>query len=336
MKTKPYYDNVLTEEFFRTNYLEKRLSFPKLKDLLDEQGYNIAIGTIHKYCKKLGFQTRDHSEARREWEDDPLNYNVSYLSESILEATDGYLLGDGCISPYKGSTIQTARLTCGLEHEEFCRYLMSFFPSYKPNVEKYKDKAMKQGFKWCGQSKFHPDLYNQYQRWYKYRDGKFIKAVPTDVRITPLSVNMWYLGDGSLVVPKDNSTVMLRLSTDGFTIDEVEYLVIKLKEVGIESHRNNDNRIQVKAKGIPAFFDFIGKESPVDCYSYKYNLPEWRFESKRMKQVAEELDVDYNRLALMVKTGRLDCYRLKPTGRPRFLPKHIKRAEELIKNGELY
>lgn len=336
MKTKPYYDNVLTEEFFRTNYLEKRLSFPKLKDLLDKQGYNIAIGTIHKYCKKLGFQTRDHSEARREWDEDPMNYNVSYLSESILEATDGFLLGDGGIKPHKGSTIQTARLSCGLEYEEFCQYMMSFFSSYKPSVFKQKCNSMNQGFYWCGQSKFHPDIYQQYQRWYKYRDGKFIKAVPTDVRITPLSVTLWYLGDGSVVHPKDNSTVMLRLSTDGFTIDEVEYLVLKLKEVGIECHRNKENRVQVKAKGIPAFFNFIGKESPCSCYSYKYDLPEWRFESKRMREVAEQLDVDYQRLAYFVKIGKIQTYRLSEKGRPRFLPKHIKRVEELKKTGELY
>ena len=259
MKTKPYYDDVLTEEFFRTNYLEKRLSFPKLKELLVEQGHKIAIGTIHKYCLKLGFQTRDHSEARREWEEDPLNYNVSYLSELILEKIDGFLLGDGSLRIENGPTIQTGRLACGLEYEEFCNYFMRLFNSYQFVVKRYKDKSMKQGFRWQGYSKYHPDLYQQYQRWYKYREGKFIKAVPTDVRITPLSVVMWYCGDGSVVQPKDNSTIVLRLSTDGFTIDEVEYLVIKLKEVGIECHRNNDNRIVVKARGIPAFFDFIGK-----------------------------------------------------------------------------
>lgn len=336
MKIKPYYDEVLTEEFFRVNYLEKRLSFPNLKNLLDEQGYNIAIGTIHKYCKKLGFKTRDQSEARREWDDDPMNYNICYLTESIIEAIDGFLLGDGSIWSKDGAVIKTGRLSCGVEHEEFCNYLMKYFFPYKPLVRRYNDRSMKQGFKWDSKSKFHPDLYQQYQRWYKYKEGKFVKSVPTDVRITPVSVMMWYLGDGSLVVPDDHSAVMLRLSTDGFTKDEVEYLVLKLKDVGIESHRNNDNRIMIDARGIPAFFNFIGRTSPVKCYDYKFDLPEWRFDSKRMSEVCEELGVDYNRLAYLIKKGDIKTFRLSEKGRPRFLTEHINKCRELIKSGELY
>lgn len=336
MKTKPYYDDVLTEEFFRINYLEKRLSFPKLKELLIKQGHKISIGTIHKYCKKLGFQTRDHSEARREWDENPLNYNVSYLTEPILEAIDGHLLGDGGINFDKRSKIETARLTCGVEHEEFCGYLINHFLPYMPTVKRYRDKNMKQGFFFCGSTKHHPDLYRQYQRWYKFRNGKMIKAVPTDVRITPLSVQMWFLGDGSLVKPEDNSTVMLRLSTDGFTKDEVEYLVLKLAEKGIKCHRNKENRIQVDAKGIPAFFNFIGRKSPVKCYNYKFDLPKWRFESKRMKEVAEELGVSYNRLSHLVKIKKISSYRLSLNGRPRFMSEHIEECRNLIKIGELY
>jgi len=336
MKTKPYYDDVLTEEFFRVNYLEKRLSFPKLKDLLDEQGYGIAIGTIHKYCKKLGFQTRDHSEARREWEDDPMNYNVSYLSEPTVEAIDGFLLGDGGVEVDKRTSMNTGRLKCSLEYEEFCNFMMLKLCAYKTTIKKYKSSNMKQGFFFHGCSKFHPDLYQQYQRWYKFREGKMIKAVPTDVRITPLSVQMWYLGDGSIVQPKDNSTIMLRLSTDGFTEDEVEYLVLQLNEKGIKCHRNNDNRIQIKSTGIPAFFDFIGKKSPVKCYDYKFDLPEWRFKSKRMREVAEELGVDYNRLSHLVKIGKIPCHRISEKGRPRFMPKHIVEVKKLVKVGELY
>lgn len=336
MKVKSYYTDILTEEFFRVNYLEKRLSFPKLKDLLKENGHDISIGSIHKYCKKLGFLTRGQSEARREWDDNPLNYNISYLTEPVIEILDGFLLGDGGIETDKRNKIGTARFACGVEFEEFCKYLIDRFTSYFPTVKKYKSIGMKQGFVFYGRTKFHPDIYQQYQRWYKYRDGKFIKSVPTDVRITPTSVMMWFLGDGSLVQPEDNSTVMLRLSTDGFTCDEVEYLVIKLIEKGIQCHRNKENRIMVDARGIPTFFDFIGRTSPVKCYDYKFNLPTWRLESKRMKDVANELKIDYNRLCYFVKIGRINCYRLSELGRPRFLPEHINECRKLIESGELY
>jgi hypothetical protein len=195
---------------------------------------------------------------------------------------------------------------------------------------------MKQGFFFQGRSRSHPDFYKQYQRWYRFRNGKFIKSVPTDVRITPVSVMMWYLGDGSVVHPKDDSTINLRLSTDGFTKDEVDYLVTKLEEIGISCHRNTSNRIMIDASGIPAFFDFIGRKSPVSCYDYKFDLPLWRFESKRMKEVSEELGVDYNRLSHLVKIGKIETFRLSPLGRPRFLVEHINKIREMKNNGEIY
>ena len=250
------------------------------------------------------------------------------------EYIDGFLLGDGGLSTDKRMKIKKARATCGLEHKEFCEYLIGFFEG---TTTKYNHKKMKQGFMWQGRTKHLEGLYKEYLRWYpKNQEGKRLKQVPDDVEITPTSVMMWYLGDGSLVKPENNSTVMLRLSTDGFLKEGVELLVTKLNDIGILCHRNNDNRIMVDAKGIPAFFNYIGRVSPVKCYDYKFDLPEWRFESKRMKEVAEELDVSYNRLAHLVKIGKVNSFRLSCKGRPRFLPIHIEEAKELIKSGELY
>lgn len=147
------------------------------------------------------------------------------------------------------------------------------------------------------------------------------KQPPNDVRITPRSVMMWYLGDGSCV--QTNNTVVIRLSTDGFDKERVEFLADKMKEKGIDCYRNGDNRIQIKTTAVPAFFKFIGKESPIKCYDYKFDLPEWRFEAKRMKAVADELGIDYHQLAHLVKIGKIPCYRASEKGRPIFLPEHI-------------
>lgn len=250
------------------------------------------------------------------------------------EYVDGFLLGDGGLGVDGRTKMKTARASCGLEYEEFCKYLIGFFDG---TVKKYKDHHMKQGFRFDGRTGYSKEWREQYTRWYpEGQDGKRLKQVPEDVVISPTSVMMWYLGDGSVVHPKDDSKIMLRISTDGFKKEGVELLVEKLNNIGIVCHRNNDNRVQIKARGIPAFFNYIGRTSPVKCYNYKFDLPEWRFESKRMREVAEQLGVDYQRLAYFVKIGRIETYRLTDKGRPRFLPKHIKRAEELIKNGELY
>lgn len=314
-------DSILNKDFFELYYNRNKLSFPAIHKMLKKQGINISISTIYSYAKKHKIG-RSISEATRS-----LNYEQSFLNEDTIESIDGFLLGDGHISLSKN----VARLSCGLQYQEFARYLMSFFCDYKPSVNSYKDVGMSAGIQWQGRTKFHPDLSIQYKRWYS--DGG-TKQPPADIRITPKSVLLWYLGDGSLVQGKN--TVIIRLSTDGFDPDKVNFLAKKLNDVGIKCHRNGDNRIMINTRGVPDFFDFIGRESPIKCYSYKFDLPEWRFEAKRMKEVADELDVSYNRLSHLVKTGVIKCYRASEKGRPRMLKEHIEKAVELKKKGILY
>jgi len=116
----------------------------------------------------------------------------------------------------------------------------------------------------------------------------------------------------------------------------VEFLSQNLRDNGISCHRNNDNRIYIESRGIPNFFDFIGYQSPVDCYRYKFNLPSWRFTSKRMKEVATELDIDYNKLSYWVKSGRIPCFRLAEKGLPRFLPEHVEAIRCHLSKNNIY
>ena len=55
-----------------------------------------------------------------------------------------------------------------------------------------------------------------------------------------------------------------------------------------------------------------------------------------MKDVAEELDISYDRLSYLVKIGQAPCYRATPKGRPRFLPEHIEVLSDLKSKGHLY
>ena len=111
----------------------------------------------------------------------------------------------------------------------------------------------------------------------------------------------------------------------------------RLKNISIYCHRTKENRIMMDAKGIPAFFNFIGNKSPIKCYDYKFDrVPMWRFSSKRMSEVAEEIGVSYGRLSYLVKQGEIECYRASKNGRPRLLPEHVEQAIELIDEGLLY
>lgn len=329
------HESLLTREFFQKNYVEQRLSYPKIKSMLHSQGTDVSLGTLLKYARLYGL-SRSRSEAKRNRVDEPVDYNVSLMTESILESVDGFLLGDGHINPNPHPQIKSARLTCGLEYEEFCRYLMGHFSDWHPTIAGYAHGRMSKGIVWQGRTLNHPDFHQQLLRWYANEHEKWVKRVPGDVRLTPKSVLLWYLGDGSVVCDGSANTIILRLSTDGFEPACVETLAARLREKGILCHRNNDNRIYVEARGIAAFFNLIGRTSPVECYKYKFDIPEWRFCAKRMRDVAQELNVNYKRLMHLVKIGKATCLRASEKGRPRFLPAHIENLKRLITEGDLY
>jgi len=179
---------------------------------------------------------------------------------------------------------------------------------------------------WGFCTRFHPDLYTICSRWYTVNRKKI---VPKDVRITRQSVLLWYLGDGTLI--NKNNTCTIRLSTDSFDKSEIEDILIPgLRVHNIDSIRNSENRIKLTTASIPQFFNLIGKTSPIECYSYKFSPPEWRFEAKRMSQVCKEFNLNYNKLSYYVKLGKVPCYRASEKGRPRFLNEHIEVIKQLI------
>ena len=325
MREQPHYDNLLTKDFFEQHHFKEKKSMLEISTMLKERGFTISRSTLAKYCHKLGITPRNCSEAKRNWDKDPLDWSTSFDSEEMTEWIDGFLLGDGCIVKTKESL--AGRATCTQEHQEFTLFQMSRFQPYKPLCTKSdhkkseKDPVMRTY--WAGFTKYHPDFYKHYLRWYSQEGGK---QPPNDVRITPASVMLWYLGDGS--VTDTGTGTVIRLSTDSFTPERVAFLVQRLNDKGIACHRTEDNRVFIEARGMPAFFDFIGRKSPVKCYDYKFDLPSWRTCSKRMRDVALELGIDYQHLAYKVKMGQVACERTSEQGRPRFLPEHI----EALKN----
>ena len=133
---------------------------------------------------------------------------------------------------------------------------------------------------------------------------------------------------------KVGNSICIRLSTDSFLPEKVGFLCEKLREKGIMCRRKNENRIYIEAKGIPLFFSFIGNKSPIKCYDYKFDIDEWRFSAKRMKDVSDELNIDYSHLSYLVKIGKIECYRASKNGKPRFLPENIEKLKNYIK-GEM-
>ena len=201
-----------------------------------------------------------------------LPYDRSWLSEELTEWMDGFLLGDGHVEATKRGA---GRARISSKHAEWARYAMSGFECYRPHeptpVAIHNKKNGKDYTAWQSTTQAHPDLKFHRDRWYPGR----LKSVPQDVRLTPTSLRLWYLGDGSY----SNGDVVL--AAMGFIDTDIQYLMNGLKEkLGLEFHahlcRGRRQKLYLIAGHVNRFFEVIGKEDPTGCYGYKFDLTQQR------------------------------------------------------------
>ncbi len=235
-----------------------------------------------------------------------LDYNKSFINEEIIEWIDGLLLGDGGIN-FSKDTFKGGRIYIGSSSKEWSAFGLSKLSSYSPSEPKPYHKITYRcpNQIWTSKTLTHPDIVSQAKRWYAGENLK--KAVPTDVRITPTSVMLWYLGDGSLTHIEECNTYVVRLSTCAFSPNEIENILIpKLAEHNIEGYRDqHKNDIRIAASSIGRFFDFIGNKSPISCYDYKFNIPEWL----RLIRLSDIVENDKQKWTAQYwyKSGQLEC-----------------------------
>ncbi len=238
-------------------YITKKMSFKEVANYLQKEGISIQWWTISRRLKELGL-TRSVSQALLVKKSNRLSIK---LLEKELEALDGFLLGDGHIDQTSG---RASRLSCTVQHGEFGRYLLSHFTRYDPkwrqrNIHSIRyQKALSQ---WSGETKSDKCFLDQRKRWYP----RGIKRVPKDVRLTPLSLLLWYLGDGSYAFQKG----YIFLHTQGFETEDVRFLCLKLEKLGVNCHRDKKNKIYIGTHNVQPFLKLLSP-NPVSCYSYKF------------------------------------------------------------------
>jgi len=238
-------------------------------------GTTVAVSAVYNSLIAYNIPVRNKSESISRAMS-TLNIDESYLDEKTIEWIDGFLLGDGSASYTKG-THKSARFSIGSSEEEWASYAMSGLNKYNPS------KASSVGWKFrpekpsrptfSSATKMHPDISLQAKRWYP--NGK--KIVPLDVRITPISIMLWYLGDGS--AGTRGIATNLSLATCSFTPEENNNILIpKLAKISIRcTYGKQKNDIIVCSDSIKTFFDTIGHKSPISCYDYKFVVPKWLF-----------------------------------------------------------
>lgn len=248
MKLKEYQN----KEWLFNKYWNEELSQKQIRKLCRTTRF-----TIRYWMKKLNIPRRSSSKSVH-----LARANHCKLSQKSIEWINGELLGDGSLysySPY------SAGFTYSSKYLEYCQYVSDTLRSF--GIEQ-SGKIIKKNHKNIIHYGYHSRSYKEllplYQKW--YIDGK--KAIPKNLRLTPLTIRQHYIGDGSLIHQGGNTRIIL--CTCGFSILSVNWLVQKLNNLGFKAMRQPSlNTIHISTYSVKNFLTFIGR-CPVKCYQYKW------------------------------------------------------------------
>ncbi len=237
-------------------YINKQMSMPSLA-----KHFNISQGTIAYYFRKYNIPARERIFAMR-----LAMQNHFSLTNKAKEFIYGELLGDMCV---QSRHIYSANISYGSKYIEYIEWLSDTLNSFGieqcGEIYHYKPKNIN-AIVHCYKSKRYVELKDIETMFYP--NGK--KIIP-DIDFTPLVLRQWYIGDGSLINPKNRSPKII-LSTCGFTKEDVLEAIDKLIGIGLKSNYwPASNTIYIPVSSTPDFLEYIGS-CPVDCYQYKWAL----------------------------------------------------------------
>jgi hypothetical protein len=230
---------------------------------------NVAYGTIHYWMTKYNIRRRNKSQC--------VKGNYIILTKELLEFLSGELLGDGSMIinlstkyniPTSGRYVHTSKYK---EYLEWLSKKLSKFGVAQSGLYKYEASWNNKIYtKYNYMSKWYREFKDIRKKWYP--DGK--KIVPQDIKLTPTVIRQWYIGDGCLVKYKDSRAVNIQLSTDSYSIKDVEFLIKKLRNIGfVCNRRKSNNRIGIYNESVDDFLDYIG-DCPKEIekiYGYKWS-----------------------------------------------------------------
>jgi len=327
------HDMNLIEQILKKLYLDDMLSTTKIP-LVMKNTYNINISSVKCFqiIKRLGI-LRNKSESIS-LAVSSLDYNKTFLTKEIENIINGIVIGDGYI--YPNFNTKTARLSISGSKKEFIDYCGKLLKPYAPSESSYippSNPKLRDGIGiWHINTKFHPDLFQMYLKWYPNNK----KQIYENINLDPITVLLWYLGDGSLSSETESNSKSLYFSTNLFKREDIENILVKkFIDLGIETSRITfDNRLFIKTSSIPKLLNYMGGKSPVECYSYKFYIEDWRTK-KTMKDVSKELNIKYDKLANWVKTGFVQHSRSPMGKKVLFSDQELEELKSRIESGEL-
>jgi len=128
-----------------------------------------------------------------------------------------------------------------------------------------------------------------YYKWYPGSNNKArgVKVVPKNLKLTPLSLAHWYMGDGGVTFTTGlyggyiQDHYSLSLSPAKFTLEDIALLEAQLRELGLmKMHRNRDKRVK-EGSGINLVAHSIAEINRFVDLVEPYVVPSFKYKCKR-------------------------------------------------------
>ena len=195
------------------------------------------------------------------------------LTDIQKDVLNGALLGDGALIVHKrGSRPYFQYASKSLEHVNFIFNYLKNLCNYDTIklATHFDTRTNKEYSHYYFRTKCLPELIPLHQQWYQSSTKKH--RVPPDLRLSPMTLLVWYIGDGSNNITSRSQT--LKLSTDSFDLNDIDLILLPLlKEFGAIRYKSDTHKeqyhIRIPHKLVDRFLSYIGP-CPVDDYKYKW------------------------------------------------------------------
>jgi len=196
----------------------------------------------------------------------------SVSDTEAAQVFDGVMLSDGGMTVHGMGSYYFQLRQAGLNHRDWLvlvKFSMCALGVYCRGPNQYIqsgdyitlviDSSSSDGF-----------LATQYQRWYPNKH----KKVPADLRLAPVSLANWYMGDGYR--RNNHGYPYACFCTDGFARDELDPLVVQIRDLGfdhvsVHHHYNNYWRVVITSRD---FLKFVKMVRPLTVPSFYYKIQE--------------------------------------------------------------
>ncbi len=187
---------------------------------------------------------------------------VGSLTEFERSLIVGSLLGDGYMRIIPGRADAFLEINHSIKAHHYVDYK---YNSLKRLCESAPKERTTNGNRVAYRffTKQHQDLTGLYQKFYKSNK----KIIPKDLILSPVTLAVWYMDDGSKCREHD-----IYLNTQQFSMNDQNILLYKLRELGIIARLNKDKqyyRIRILKESVDTFMKII---SPYIVPSMKYKL----------------------------------------------------------------